>query len=148
MASLKKQFKTSSKSAVEGITVGYGDSVNADGTIPKFKLARTSAQNDNYAKGVFQANDSLLKEYGVTEDKNLTPQQRKDAKIKLFCNTVLLGWENFYPEDDGVKLEYSKENAIAFFTNPDWYDFYEKLLLESLKQENFSSSLLENVTKN
>ena len=144
---LKRKFKTDSKSANEGIKIKYNDSPNSDGSIPVFTLARMSSQNKKYVTKLRNANETIQAKYGVTEMSKLSEDQDKEMSLELFVETVLLGWENFEIED-GVKLEYSTENAKKVFGDPDWIDLYTDLKENALKQANFSKSLVESIAKN
>lgn len=145
---LKSVFKTNSEAANKGVDFKIMEAKNNDGTIPTFKIARRATQNKEWMKKLLEINDSVLKEYNVLDVKDLNPDQNYEIDIKTFCKTLLMGWENVQPEDDGVNLQFSEENAIKFFSNRDWYDLYKRLDSEAANMENFKYSLMEKMEKN
>lgn len=146
--SLKSAYKTDLSLINEGIEVKMNSEKNKDGSVPIFILARKSGQNKNYIKAMNKSTDNLLSKYGVAEISKLSPEQDRDMTLSWFLDTILLGWENFEPNDDGVKLPYSKENAKNIFSDETWHDLYIFLSSESSKQANFSAELMESIAKN
>lgn len=145
---LKSKFKTNSEAANKGVDFKIMEAVNKDGSIPTFTLTRRSMQNKEYVKKVLSINDEILKEYGVKDAKDLTPEQNVEIDIKTFCKTLVVGWANIQLEDDGVNLEFNYENAFKLLSNPDWYDLYKRLDEEVSKRENFSAGLMEKMSGN
>lgn len=132
--SLKSRFKSDSKSANDGVWFEF--EANADGTLPAFKLARQSIQNKKYRKAL---RDS--------QNKGRSPEMDV-LLMDLFLNTVLVDWRNLQPEDDGVVLEYSEENAKEFFKNEDWTDLYTELSGLSVDKDRFTGEALSEAIKN
>ena len=145
--SLARKFKSSSKSANEGINITLEDCINTDGTIPTFKVRRNSMQNKLYAKAIMELNDKALAKYGVTSIDQLTPEQNEAEDLGVFIDAVLVGWENVELED-GIKFPYSKENAITLFSDPDWYDLMIKIKVGASSVKGFSADLVSKITKN
>lgn len=146
--SFKSKFKTSTKHANEGVIISYKGDANSDGSVPEFKVARLSSQNVQYLKKLRNFNEEILKKYGVTDPTKISVEQDKEFTLDLFIETVLIGWKNIQPEDDGVDMLFSKENAKKLLSDPDWTDLYIDLREQAGKQENFSALLLEQVIKN
>ena len=141
--SIKDRFKTNSDAANSGVWVEYDE--NADGSVPRFKIARMSNQNKNYLKSVRKHSKDVNKR-GVV--KSLTDEKAKHLLLDIFCESVLLNWEHFQPDDDGVLLEYSKETAKEFFSKPDWLDFYDDLTELSTEVSTFNKEKTEEEAKN
>lgn len=147
-SSIKDRFKTNSRLASEGVNIRFSNLKNSDGTIPSFKITRSSGQNKKWLEDCRRINNKYLADKGVTELKDLSPEQVREINVISFCESVLVGWENFEPENDGVKLQYSKENAMKLFGNDDWRDFMDELTFQSNNIENFKAKLVEDITKN
>ncbi len=128
--SLKSAYKTNLSSVNEGIEVKINSEKNKDGTVPTFTIARKSGQNKNYIKAVNKSTDNLLSKFGVTEMSKLSSEQDKELTLSWFIDTILLDWKNVEPDDDGVKVPYSKENAKKLFSDESWHDLY--LLFDSV----------------
>lgn len=148
MGSLRDAFKTDIKSASEGIEIKLNQFKNEDETVPTFKIAIKSAQNKKWLERARKVNSTLIAKYGVTNPEDLTAEQDREADVQLFVETILLGWENFEPDEDNVKLPYNKENAMKIFNDMQWHFLYQRLNTESSKQENFSFKMLDKIAKN
>lgn len=150
MGSLRESFKTDVEAVNKGITVELLANPNNDEgkTIPKFKLARYSHQNKEFAKLLRKIHDNCMKKYGVVSIDKLTPTQSAEMDLEIFLETVLKGWENFQPDEDGVNLEYSKENARRIFSDESWFDLYTRLQKEASEKDNFSQVIAEASAKN
>lgn len=147
---LISKFKSSSKLANEGVEIEFrgNDEVNKDGTFAVFKVARQSGQNKKWMKNVQEYHEKLFEKYGVRDEKKVSIEEKDKRTMELFCSTVLIGWENFEPNDDGVKVKFSVEKAIEIFSNPDNYDFFEMLSTQANKKDNFNKSLEDEKAKN
>lgn len=141
-----KSLKVSAQAANEGVWVSMTKYPNSDGTIPSFLLARVSKQNTKYFAGLRElTRDSEMTIEGVSE----TMADMDDGAIaELFAKTVVLGWKDFQPEDDGFVLEYSVENAKALFLNPDWQDLYDMLSEKARNAATFRAKATEAAAKN
>lgn len=132
-----KKFKQDGSKANEGVWFDYP--ANADGSIPRVKLAREGRSNKKWL-AVFR---------DVTKDldtDNLSPEEDFAVGVEVFCKAVVLAWENIQPEDDGVILEDAVEARIQLLSNPDWADFYSDLKDKSNSRDNFKAK--EKAAKN
>ena len=143
--SLKSKFKTNSNSVTQGVWVEYKDSPNEDGSVPKFKVARQSGQNKNYSKAL-RTHSKKAKAKGKLE--NMSDEESNLLLLNVFVDSILLGWENFQPNDDGVSLEFSALNATAIFGDPDWYDFYQEIQNAAEDISTFNREDVEEEAKN
>lgn len=141
------KFKSSSKLANEGINIAVKEWINTDGTIPTFTVRRASMQNKSYAKAIRELNDKVLLKYGVTNTDELTDEQNEEIDIEVFIDAVLIGWENVELED-GLKYPYSKENALALFSNEDYFDVISKIKVGASLSKGFNPALVSKITKN
>lgn len=140
MSGLFNQFKTSKSAEIEGIEVRFKP--NDDGTIPCFRIARMSKGNVRYTKSIEARTRSHRKDI---LDKSLTNEVAEEINLNVFCDSILLGWENVIGED-GKTIVYSWDNAKYLMQElPDLYD----LLKEKAEDiDNFLSSNLEAEAKN
>lgn len=119
-SSLFAQFATNRKAEVEGVPVTFGN-VNEDGTVPTFRLARMGKSNKRYQKLIEAETKPHIH---AIRSNNLAPELDEAITLKVFCATVLVGWENvivpevFQPTSDvpGGELKdrpvpFSAENA-------------------------------------
>jgi hypothetical protein len=136
---LRSQFKTDPKAIADGVWFDYP--ANADGSIPRFKLARLSSVNPKYAR--------LLKEVQArNEGIDLSDAEREQQANALFVDASILAWENFQPDHDGENWPYSRENAILLVNNAAWRDLVDDLRLKALKANGFLAKQIEATTKN
>lgn len=120
--SLKSAYKTDIQSAVHGVWHSFEK--NSDGTVPRFKLARKNRVNKKYQAAI----QELYKTLGLDKDeKAATEDQVLEGMVKVFVDTILTGWENFQPEDDGVAMEFNRDNALKVFRDEAWSDLYAEL---------------------
>lgn len=140
MSGLFNQFKTSKIAEIEGIEVRFKP--NDDGTIPCFRIARMSKGNVRYTKSIEARTRSHRKDI---LDKSLTNEAAEEINLNVFCDSILLGWENVIGEDGKIML-YTWESAKKLMQElPDLYD----LLKEKAEDiDNFLSSNLEAEAKN
>lgn len=146
--SIKDRFKTNSKAEKEGVGIKFNNDKNSDGTVPVFFVRRMSNQNKAYMEAIRKLNDSLLDRFGVTSLDELKFEEEKQVDLETFVDTILVGWENFEPEDDGVKVPYNRENALAIFGDEDYHGFYKEIVNQSINRNNFSYKKVDAVAKN
>lgn len=130
--SLKKQFKTNSAAANKGVWFGFPEFANADGTVPAFLVARKTGQNKAYGKAMREMTLSHTDADGVY-DEEYFKQNEAEAEaldLSIFLTTLLHGWRNFQPEDDGKPLDYTPNNANKIFGDPDWSDLRTDLMVK------------------
>jgi len=130
--SLASRFKTDSKAANEGIWVEF--EANDDGSIPKFKISRMSSQNKVYQKSARKHSKGLNSNGAV---RNISDEQFDEMTLDIFVDSILLGWENVQPKDDGKEYLYTKENAKALLSDPNWVDLYDELANIANSKESF-----------
>ena len=138
--SIYKQFKTNKTAEEEGILVKF--KANDDGTIPAFKIGRTSQSNVKWLK-TFEAMTRPYKKDIAA--KALSEEEAHNLNIKIFVMAILQGWENVQDEN-GKLLPYNNENAIKLLK--DFPELYNTLSDESSKMENFLESNLKEDEKN
>ncbi|HWT40490.1 MAG TPA: hypothetical protein VN081_04480, partial [Dongiaceae bacterium] len=109
--SIKSKFKQDVSKANEGVWFDYP--ANADGSIPRVKLARFGRSNKRWLAAFREATKDL-------DTDNLSPEEDFQITVQVFCESVLQGWENMQPEDDGKPLDFTVGNAITFLSNPEW----------------------------
>ena len=138
--SVFSQFKTSKVAESEGIEVRFKP--NEDGTVPSFRIARMGKSNARYVKSV----ESRTRPHRQNIiDKVITNEIAEEINLNVFCDAVLLGWENIIGED-GKTIPYSWDNAKKLMSDlPDLYD----ILKEKAEDiDNFLSSNLVSEAKN
>lgn len=136
--SIKSQFKSDAAKVTNGVWISY--EANTDGSIPRFLLARISISNPKYVKAV---QDKAQK----NGDKTLTIAEEEAQAVEDLADAVVLGWEHFQPNDDGVELTYSRENVIAVLGDPDWNDFKVDLRMKALDISNYRTEALKDSAK-
>ena len=123
-----KKFKQDGKVANEGKWFDFD--ANADGTIPRVKLAREGRSNKRW----------LATFRDVTKDldtDNLSAEEDFGIGVEVFCKAVVLAWENIQPNDDGVTLADDVSARITLLSDPDWTDFYTDLKDKANLRTNF-----------
>lgn len=136
--SLRSQFKTDPKAVVEGVWHSFD--ANPDGSIPRFLVARTSFSNPKYAKAVSDAK-------AKNGDRTLSEEQERQQNNEIFLS-VLLNWEHVQPEDDGVELPFSNENAEKLLLDPHWFDLLIELRGKAMATSSFLAHKQEAIAKN
>lgn len=144
--SLKNKFKTDSAAVAEGVWVEF--EANEDGTIPGFKLGFASKQNKEYTKAMRKLSANYTDEMGVVSFDSLPEEQAEKLVLEVFADTILKDWRNIQPEDNGVELPFTRENAIALLGSPDWQALYDVLTAKSKKITNFQQRSLVAQAKN
>lgn len=146
--SLKTKFKTDSNAARDGVWFDFSAHPNADGTIPGFRLARSSKHNKKYIAAVRKHTEKYQTEEGVVSLEDITEEQSDRMLLEVFIDTILLEWRNFQPDDDGKDLPFSRDNAMFIFASDDWADLYADLTDKAKKAANFRQKSLEAQAKN
>jgi hypothetical protein len=148
--SLFAQFATNRKAEAEGILVTFGGDT-------KFRIARKSKANKRYKKMV----DAEIKPH-MTAIRNDTMDVELDEEItrKVFCNTILLGWEKMdekevfdeseydvvEPGNDQKYVGFTPERAMKLMKALP--DLYEALNENATKMSNFRDETREADAKN
>lgn len=136
--SIKSQFKSDAAKVTNGVWFPY--EANSDGSIPRFLLARISISNPKYLKAV---QDKAQR----NGDKTLTVAEEEAQSVENLADAVVLNWENFQPNDDGTNLDYSRENVIAIFGDPDWNDLKIDIRTKALDLSNYRTEALKDAAK-
>lgn len=111
--SLKNKFKTSSKLVEEG--VWFDVTTNSDKSKARVRLRRSGRGNRHWVTAFRDRTAGIdLDTMSVEEDELSTAQ--------VFVDACVVDWENIQPDDDGNNLEFSKENALALLSDPDWVE--------------------------
>lgn len=134
--SLRDKFKSDPELSANGVWFYYKDQPNKDGSIPGVKLARISAANPRYMKLVSDAADA---------NSGKVPDDKEDA---IFVDGVLLDWANMQPNDDGVNLEFNRENALQLIGDKSWLDLRNDWRGKAVDIANFRAKELEARAKN
>lgn len=143
---LKSKFKTDVVAARDGVWFDYP--MNSDGTTPRFKLARASKHNKKYVTAIRKVANALNMADGTVDLHSVDDTAAEKLLLDVFVDTVLLGWENFQPEDDGVVLPYSRDNALSVFGSDEWIDLFDDLDAKSKKATGYQTKVLEAAAKN
>lgn len=142
--SLRKSMKIDVDLASDGAWIDLASYPNEDGTIPGFLMARTSVEhNPKFAEAVQRLAD---RKKPANQQLSVVEQTALDGE--LMVSSLLLGWRNFEAEEDGVKLEYTAENAARIFKDPAWSDVRVLLAAESANKSNYSALNRELAAKN
>ena len=120
-----KSLRINVDEAVNGDWVKF--SANADGTVPRFLLKRSSKLNKAYTKAMRNLIERHSNINGELDPKLVNEEEFEAENLEIFVDTLLGGWENNQPNDDGVELPYSRENAIKFLGDPQWATVYGTL---------------------
>lgn len=132
-----KKFKQDGSKANEGVWFDYP--ANADGTVPRVKLAREGRSNKRWL-AIFR---EVTKELDTD---NLSAEEDFKTGVEVFAKAVVLDWEHIQPNDDGVSLDNTVEARIALLADPDWTDFYSDLKDKANERANFKAK--EKAAKN
>lgn len=134
--SLRDKFKSDPALSRDGVWFYYPELPNKDGTIPGVKLARISGANPRYMK--------LIRDIAEANDGKV-PDGKDD---EIFVDGVLLDWANIQPDDDGVQLIYTRENALKLFTDQAWLDLRDDWRAKAINIANFRQKQLEGTAGN
>lgn len=114
--SLYAQFTTDKDLEKKGIVLEYG--LNSKGLPIGIRVARAGGSNAAYAKRM-EAKAKPFRRQIQTE--TIDKKQLEKLVLEVFCETVILGWENV-EDQAGNELTYSVENAVKLFTDlPDLF---------------------------
>lgn len=108
----------------------------------RLKIARS--RNSAYRELMRQLTEPHLKDI---REGGLKIEVLEDYLRQVRAKTVLLDWENI--EDvHGAPIEYSSEQALVFFNDPELRDFYTFVVMASENMENFKKKLIKDAEKN
>ena len=108
----------------------------------RLKIAR--ARNSAYRKLMRELTEPHRKT--IRED-GMEIEALEDILKQVRAQTILLGWENIEDKADNP-IEYSPEQALAFFNDPELRDFYTFVVMQSENMDNFKKELIEDSEKN
>lgn len=135
MANINK-IKTDSQKEIQGVWTDFAEGI-------RLKIAR--ARNPAYKKSIRDLTEPhQIKE--IREDK-LMLEDLDELLKQVRAKTILLGWENI-EDEAGKPIEYSPEQALAFFNDPELHDFYTFVILTSENMELFKKELVKDAEKN
>ena len=120
---LSERFATSKKLSSEGVWIDID--LNDGGKPLRFLLARMGRSNKRWssqASKVYRHHKRKI-DAGLMSDDEAT-----ERALKIFCNTVLLDWQNIEDEND-IPIPYSPEQGVKILTAFD--GLYDYLLEES-----------------
>lgn len=138
--SLFKQFKMDAQKQDEGVLVCYGE--NSDKTIPGFRILRQNASNQRYARTLERETAPYRRLIALgTLDNKLSER----IFMRVFCLSVLVGWENVYDEQ-GQPIPFNVDNAMKLFN--ELPDLYDDLVSQSSKAALFRQDANEADAKN
>ena len=142
MSALFKQYKTDATKENKGVSIPFLEAENEDGTIPTFKISRMGKANKRYSKALDLASRPHRRSMELG---TMIEAVAKTMMLNVFCETVLLGWENVLDEDGNV-IEFSVENAKALMLALD--EVYIRLTAEANLLDNFKANAVEAEAKN
>jgi hypothetical protein len=120
--SVKNKYKTSSALVREG--VWFDLDKNSDGTPCRFKLRRAGRGNPHWSKA--------FREHTADVDmETISPEEDEIITANVFAEANVVEWEGFQPEDDGVVLPFSTENAKMILADPDWVELLKDLQVKA-----------------
>ena len=138
--SLFKQFATDAKKEAEGVRISYAP--NSDGSIPTFIIARMGKSNKKYSKALEVATRPYRRQMELGTLANETAEA---IFLKVFVDTILLGWE-FVQDENEIFMDCKKENAIRLFEKLP--ELYEDLQKQANSVVLFRNEALEDEAKN
>lgn len=142
--SLRKNLKTDTSAATEGVWFELAKYPNEDGTVPAFRVSRQSVTtNPRFAEAM---QDIGGRELGA--DAKLSPEEAMKLDVDVFVNGILTDWRDFEPDEEGVKVAYSKEAALRVFSDPGWSDLKSMLVNKSGNASNYSMLQRDLAAKN
>lgn len=140
------KFKSDPTKATVGVWVEYP--ANKDGTIPRFRLARMNKQNRAYSKALRKSSEKFTADKGVLDFDAIPEKEAEDMLLNVFVTTILLGWENVQPEDDGKSIDFNENNAKLLLGDPAWVDLYDDLQAKAGNIARYRQEILEAEAKN
>lgn len=90
---------------------------NTDGTIPAVLLARQGNGNRKYTAAFTAATKPFAREIELNI---LHPDKDAEISLAVFCDTILLDWRNWQPDDDGKAISFSKAVALEMLAKDEW----------------------------
>jgi hypothetical protein len=118
MSSLFKQFKMDEMKEQKGILF-HPAGANDDGTVPGFRLLRSNGSNQRYTKAVEIETAPHRRQIQLG---TLDSKTSNKVFMRVFCNAVLIGWENVYDQND-QPIPHNFNNAMQLFEQlPELYD--------------------------
>jgi len=133
---IRSTFATNNQLEREGRWFDLTSVKNKNGTSPGFRLARMHKNNPEYSAAV----EKIAKELRQAIDLDiLTEDVASPIMRRVFVETVLLDWRNFWDDAEGngveVEIPYSKEAADKYMT--EFTDLYMLLIEEARKLSNY-----------
>lgn len=111
--SLKSQFKTDAAKVNDG--VWFDVCTNEDGTKCRVKLRRAGRGNKRWSL-------EMREQMKGRNPDNIAADEDEQITANIFVKSSFVEWEHMQPEDDGIELESTEENAIKLLGDPDWVD--------------------------
>lgn len=138
--SIFKEFAVDKDKVENGIPIYIRSAENDDGTIPTFIVKRMDKTNRKFAKGLERQQKTLRHKVN-----NLDEDEATEMLVDLFCDAVLVTWENV-KNNDGSEIPYSKSKAKELLKQlPDLFEFLKG---EATEISNFRAEELEEDAKN
>lgn len=139
--SLFNQFATDTdKETKTGVQVSYGP--NGDGTVPSFTILRRGPSNQRYTKTLERESAPYRR---LLDLGTLDPKIQERVMRRVFCSSVLIGWEHVQTED-GKEIPFNFDNAVKLMeTLP---DLYYDLVTQADRAASFRTETLETDAKN
>ena len=130
-----ESIKTDLKKETEGVWVEFELGI-------RLKIAR--ARNVAYLELMRKTMEPRRK---TIREGGMELEELQDLLKGIQAKTVLLDWENI-EDKDGKSIEYSSEQALAFFNDPELRDFYTFVVTQSENMEHFKKELVKEAEKN
>lgn len=138
--SLYSQFTTSPDLEKSGILLEYG--LNSKDKPIAIRIARAGGANAQFAKRM----ESKVKPFRrQIQTETIDKKQLERLVLEVFCETVVMGWENV-EDEAGNDLAFSYENAIKLFT--DLPDLFGDVQEQAQKAALFRTEIREATAKN
>jgi hypothetical protein len=136
--SLKNKFKTSAAAVRDGVWFDVCE--NADKTKCRVRLRRHGRGNPLWSVA--------YREH--TKDKEMesvSPEEDEVITANIFAEANVADWEHFQPNDDGVELPFSIDNAKSILIDPDWIELLKDWQIKAGSLAPFQSKPGEKPTK-
>jgi hypothetical protein len=130
--SLKGKFKTDATMTKDGVWFDLAD--NSDGSKCRIKLRRHGRSNRDWV-------NAFRKHTADKDMETITAEEDEAITANTFAEACVVDWEHFQPEDDGVELPFSVENAVGIFLDPDWNDLLKECQTLAGTRSNFQKKL-------
>lgn len=148
--SLSQQYATDTQKEQNGVEMTMFDSPNADGTFPKFVIARMGGSNKAFIKAMEAATRPYRRQI---EMKVMDQELAKKLYMEVFADTILKSWADIdladvtgNEQDKGTKASFNKTSAIALMNRlPELYSLLESF---SAEMANYRLAGLEDDAKN